>query len=103
MKFDMLEELATTGHPPPLTHRRAGTRQPAPDHTGKPYGCGCKRLLEHKAYKTCHSCVDKVPAIAYKKIRVSCWGNGKCCTVCSDVTRYNCLIATAFFNGYKKI
>ena len=58
----MLEEPATTGHLPPLTHRRAGTRQPAPDHTGKPYGCGCKRLLEHKAYKTCHSCVDKDPA-----------------------------------------
>ena len=34
--FDMLEEPATTGHPPPLTHHRAGTRQPAPDHTGKP-------------------------------------------------------------------
>ena len=96
----MLEGPATT---PPLTHRGASTRQPAPDHTGKPYGCGCKRLLEHKAYKTCHSCVDKDPAIAYNKIRVSCWGNGKCCTVCSDVTRYNCLIAPAFFNGYKKI
>jgi hypothetical protein len=48
------------------------------NHTGKPYGCGCKRLLEHKAYKTYHSCVDKDPAIAYNKIRVSCWGNGKC-------------------------
>ena len=72
----MLEEPATTGHAPPLTHRRAGTRQPAPDHTGKPYGCGCKRLLEHKAYKTCHSCKDKDPAIAYNKIRVSCWAMG---------------------------
>ena len=63
------------------------------NHTIKPYGCGCKRLLEHKAYKTCHSCVDKDPVIAYNMIRVSCWGDGKCCTVCSDVTCYNCLIA----------
>ncbi len=46
---------------------------------------------------------NKDPAMAYNKIRVSCWGGGKSCTVCSDVTGYNCLIAPAFFNGYKKI
>ena len=100
----VVTELPTTsGQPPPLPARRVGSRQPATDHSGQPCGCGCGKQLEQRGYKTCHTCVNKDPAIAYNKIRVSCWGSGKSCTVCSDVTRYNCLIAPAFFNGYKKI
>ena len=62
------------------------------------YGCGCKRLLEHKVYKTCHSCEDKDPAIAYNKIRVSCWGNGKW-HVITDWLHQLSLMVTRRFNG----
>ena len=99
----VLEVPATIGQPPPLPPRRFGGRQPVLDHTGKPCGCGCGKKLEHKAYKPCHKCEDKDPSIASNKIRLPCWGKGKCCTVCSEVTRYDCLITPAFVNGYKKI
>jgi hypothetical protein len=99
----VIEEPAATGQPPLLPTRRAGSRQPAPDHSGQPCGCGCGQQLEQRDYRTCPFCVNKDPAMAYNKIRVSCWGGGKSCTVCSDVTGYNYLIAPAFFNGYKKI
>jgi len=41
-----------------------GGRQPVADHTGKPCGCGCGKVLEHHYYKTCFTCADKDPSIA---------------------------------------
>jgi hypothetical protein len=75
----VIEESATTGQPPPLLPRR---RLPAPDHSGKPCGCGCGKALEYKAYKNCYHCKDKDPSIAYKQTRLFCYGSGKHCIEC---------------------
>ena len=91
----VIKEPTTTVEPPPLPQadagvikesttiveppRRAGSRQPAHDYSGKPCGCGCGKLLEHKDIRTCHKCENKDPFIASTKIRLPCWGNGKCC------------------------
>ena len=85
----VLEVPATTGQPPPLLQaaagigRRAASRQPTADYSGKPCGCGCGKILEYKQYKTCPGC-------AYNKIRMPCWGNGNRCTACNQLAeRYN--------------
>ena len=85
----VIMEPATVGQPPPLPQaaagigRRAASRQPTADYSGKPCGCGCGKILEYKQYKTCPGC-------AYNKIRMPCWGNGNRCTACNQLAeRYN--------------
>ena len=97
----VIEVPTTTVQPPPLPQagagvievpttivepsRRAGSRQPAQDHSGKPCGCGCGKIMEYKQYKTCPGC-----AIDKNKIRMPCWGNGNLCTACNRLAeRYN--------------
>ena len=89
----VIVEPVLTGQPPPPSQavaalpppRRVGGRQPVADHTGKPCGCGCGKVLEHHYYKTCFTCVDKDPTIAYNKIRLPCYGSGKHCITCTVV------------------
>jgi len=74
---------ATSGQPPPLPPRRAGSRKPATDYSGQPCGCGCGKVLEYKEYKTCRQCENEYSSIASNKIRVTCWGSGKRCIECN--------------------
>ena len=71
--------------------RRAGSRQPVQDHSGKPCGCGCGKILEYKQYKTCPGC-------AYNKIRMPCWEMG---IIVLHAT--NLLSAITIYQQYKTV
>jgi hypothetical protein len=78
----VLEVPATTGQLPPLPQaaagigRRAASRQPTADYSGKPCGCGCGKILEQRNCRACFICGNG-------KLTLSCYGNGKQCISCS--------------------